>query len=260
LINRVFKKLTGSEFIWDEIRRSPDNSSFLIMVRTEGNKESLPIQKVSQGTLSVISIFGVIYNYLTLRYPQVSRSEVTKQHAIIIIDEIDAHLHPSWQQKLIGLLREEFPNIQFLISAHSPLVVAGCKEGEVSVLRKSANGFITETIVKSLIGVPIADIFQMIFDIEEKDDTYLEILAMLPFKDMMEKRFSELTNKAQKNEKDVAELEELSQQLNKLKYHNQVVTLRNSKDELDDLKNKYAQKELENKKLSIENDQLRESN
>ncbi len=257
LINRVFYRLTRNEFVWDDIKWSPDNSSFIITVRTEGNEESLPIQKVSQGTLSIIVIFGLIYNYLLLRYPNITDSNLCKQHAIVIIDEIDAHLHPSWQQKIIGLLREEFPNVQFIITAHSPLVVAGCQEGEVSVLRKTSSGFAIETIEKNLIGLPIADIFQLVFEIEEKDEMYLEILALLPFKDVIEKKLQQLQNKVNKTKEDELEFKTLSSQIQKLSYLDQVVAIRDSKDLYENLKSEYAQKEFENLKLSQENNDLK---
>ncbi len=109
LINRVFRKLTHRDFGWNDIKPTEDRSSYIITVTSEGNQHPLPLQKVSQGTLSVLSIIGLIFHYLTLRYPTVTRSELSKQQAIVVIDEIDAHLHPGWQQKIIGILRRNFP-------------------------------------------------------------------------------------------------------------------------------------------------------
>ena len=49
----------------------------------------------------------------------------SKLSGIVIIDEIDQHLHPSWQRKIISLLESRFPNIQFIVATHSPLCAAG---------------------------------------------------------------------------------------------------------------------------------------
>jgi predicted ATP-binding protein involved in virulence len=232
LINRIFKALTGSEFRWDSIKPAQDNSGFIIKVFADGNiEESIAIQKVSQGTISVLAIFGVIYHYLSLRYPKTDRSQVAKQHAIVMIDEIDAHLHPSWQQKIIALLSAEFPNIQFIITAHSPLIVAGCKENEASVLRKTTDGFVIEKIEKSLLGLPIAEIFQIIFEIEERDEMYLEISALLPFKSMIESRYQELAPITKKNKEQENEFEKLTFQMRQLKYTSQVSAIRKSYDQ-----------------------------
>ena len=87
----------------------------------------------------------IIHSFLKAVYGD--KEDILKQHAIVIIDELDAHIHPSWQQKLASLLRENFPNVQFIVSAHSPLLIEGCRSGEVSVLRRSENGkFKIETI------------------------------------------------------------------------------------------------------------------
>lgn len=237
LIRRVFKRLTGSEFVWDTIQRTEDNSGFIIKVKTEGADTSLPIQKASQGTLSVVAMIGTMYHYMSLRYPAVSRKQVTRQPAIIFIDEIDAHLHPSWQQKIIGILRNEFPNTQFIISAHSPLVIAGCKEEEVCVMRKRDKGFTMEIIESNLIGKPIADIFRMIFEVEEKNEMYLQLAALMPFKNSIKSKAQALREKTTRDEKEEQQLQELEQQIENFVYLEQFDSIRSTFEELEDLKN-----------------------
>lgn len=249
LIRRVFKRLTGQDFRWETIQRTQDNSGFIIRVLTEGSDTPLPIQKVSQGTLSVISMIGLMYHYLALRYPDVPRSKVTKQPAIIFIDEIDAHLHPSWQQKIIGILRSEFPEVQFIITAHSPLVISGCREEEVTVLRKRAAGFTMEVIESNLIGKPIADIFRMIFEIEEKDEMYLQLSALLPFKNAIRSKAELLRNKTNRSEKEQQQLDELEQQIENFIYLEQFDTIRSTYDEMEDLKHSNESLRLEVDKL-----------
>lgn len=218
MIGRVFRTLTGQEIGWKDVRRSQDNSGYIITVRTEGMPFDLPIQKVSQGALSVLAIFGLIYHYLSLRYPDVTDEDLTARPAIVFIDEIDAHLHPSWQQKIIKLLRDIFPNIQFIITAHSPLVVMGCKEEEVAVLRKRAEGFAIETIDANLIGRPVADVYRLVFEIEEKDGLYLELAALLPFRKSIEEEYNLLRGKTSRSTGDEKRLTELEHQMEKFRY------------------------------------------
>jgi hypothetical protein len=45
--------------------------------------------------------------------------------AVVLVDELDLHLHPQWQRRITGYLDELFPNVQFIVTAHSPLVVQG---------------------------------------------------------------------------------------------------------------------------------------
>ena len=55
---------------------------------------------------------------------------------IVLIDEIDTHLHPKWQRKIIPKLREIFPNIQFVVTTHSPLVVQNLDKENIRILRE----------------------------------------------------------------------------------------------------------------------------
>jgi hypothetical protein len=50
---------------------------------------------------------------------------------LVLIDELDAHMHPRWQQVLVHRLKEHFPNIQFIACTHSPLIVGGLDKEEV---------------------------------------------------------------------------------------------------------------------------------
>ncbi|MCX6579294.1 MAG: AAA family ATPase [Candidatus Aminicenantes bacterium] len=209
LIHKVIGELTDSGFTFDKINPL-GTARFRIEVITEGNQAPLPLQQASQGTLSVLAIFGLIYEYLKAIFPDIPEKELLFQPAIVFIDELDAHLHPSWQQKIIRLLRENFPNIQFFVTAHSPLVVAGCKEGEVAVLRKGENGFRVEVSEQDFIGTEAKELYERVFEIEESDEPYLRYLAMAPFKGEMEEKIKELENKRKKKPLSKKEEDELS--------------------------------------------------
>jgi uncharacterized protein (TIGR02646 family) len=56
--------------------------------------------------------------------------------AIVLIDELDAHLHPRWKMRIVRALREAFPQVQFITSTHDPLVLRGIRNGEVAVLQR----------------------------------------------------------------------------------------------------------------------------
>jgi ABC-type multidrug transport system ATPase subunit len=212
LLHKVVRELTDKEFEFDEIK-AIGSARFEIKVITEGNKENpLPLQKASQGTLSILSIFGLIYYYLTSVFPDTPEEELLKKPAIVFIDEIDAHLHPSWQQKIIGLLRENFPNVQFIVTAHSPLVVAGCYENEVAVLRKvrkEENGFTIENIEGHFIGTPTSELLKELFETEDIDDTYLYYATLLSLQKYRSARITELESKETLKEDEEVELNNL---------------------------------------------------
>jgi predicted ATP-binding protein involved in virulence len=253
LIRRVFKRLTGEDFTWIEVLLAQSGSGYSIMVKTESG-QNLPIQKVSQGTLSVISIVGLIFHYLSLRFPDTDRKFLGKrQKALVFIDEIDAHLHPIWQQKIIGIIKKEFPNVQFIISAHSPQIVAGCKEGEVSVMRKAnENNFSIKTLQENFIGMPIDDVFKKVFETEEKDETFREISSLLPFKNIIKKRIAELEQKTSLNPAEEIELSKLQDQADLFIYFDQVNTDTDRSDKLAEAAYQIEALQMEKSELSAQ--------
>jgi predicted ATP-binding protein involved in virulence len=56
---------------------------------------------------------------------------------IVLIDEIDAHLHPTWKMRIVSGLREAFPRMQFIVTSHDPLTLRGIHNGEIAVLQRN---------------------------------------------------------------------------------------------------------------------------
>ncbi|MBG23280.1 MAG: recombinase RecF [Idiomarinaceae bacterium] len=80
----------------------------------------LSVLQLSQGEKSVLALVADIARRLTLLNPQ--SSSPLKGCGVVLIDEIDLHLHPGWQQQVVPRLRSTFPNIQFIVTTHSPQV------------------------------------------------------------------------------------------------------------------------------------------
>jgi hypothetical protein len=254
LIEQVVQQLTGSMFSFHNVARL-ESASFEITVLTEGNEDNpLPIQYASQGTLSVLAMFGLIYSYLKSVFGQrIPEDELLSQRAVVFIDELDAHLHPIWQYKIIGLLREHFPNIQFIVTAHSPLVVGGCLNDEVAVLRRDKdNRFIVEQFVNDFIGWRPEEIYEKVFQVEGTDESYQYYLALYPFKDKIQTRVNELN---QKENLIVEEEEERRALRQKLYYLDKVHSKQDERDQYRQLlmENRSLRRELEILKQSLGN-------
>jgi predicted ATP-binding protein involved in virulence len=67
-------------------------------------------------------------------YPQAP--EPWNGSVLVLVDELDVHLHPDWQRRILPLLREHFAGMQLIATTHSPLVVTDAEAGEVIVLRR----------------------------------------------------------------------------------------------------------------------------
>ena len=91
--------------------------------------------------------------------------------AILLIDEIENHLHPTWQRRVIPALLEYFPGLQIFATTHSPFVVAGLKAGQVHLLRRDENGVVTaSTNTEDIIGWTADEILRTWMGVDEPTD------------------------------------------------------------------------------------------
>lgn len=92
----------------------------------------VPFGSVSQGMSSIFNWTGVLVQRLYDVYPDSKAAH--REHAIVLIDEIDVHLHPDWQRRLVELIKRFFPNVQVLATTHSPLIASSLEAHELRVL------------------------------------------------------------------------------------------------------------------------------
>ena len=94
-----------------------------------------------------------------------------KKPAILLIDEIENHLHPTWQRRVIPALLEHFPGLQIFATTHSPFVVAGLKAGQVHVLKRDENGVVTaSTNEQDVIGWTMDEILRGLMGVDDPTD------------------------------------------------------------------------------------------
>ncbi len=92
-----------------------------ISVKIRGSKQ--PLSASGDGYHSTVTWVLDLLSWRYLYEPD----NLTNIHGIVLIDEIDQHLHPRWQRNIMQLLQESFPNVQFIATTHSPLVASGCE-------------------------------------------------------------------------------------------------------------------------------------
>ena len=93
-----------------------------------------------------------------------------KKPAILFIDEIENHLHPTWQRRVIPALLDHFPGLQIFATTHSPFVVAGLKAGQVHLLRRDENGVTATTNTEDVIGWTADEILRTMMGVDEPTD------------------------------------------------------------------------------------------
>jgi uncharacterized protein (TIGR02646 family) len=92
---------------------------------------SSTLEQLSGGYQSVVALAADIMQVMLTHWDAVEDSE-----GIVLIDEVDAHLHPRWRIEIIELLRKVFPRVQFILTTHDPLCLVGTLPGEVYILRR----------------------------------------------------------------------------------------------------------------------------
>jgi hypothetical protein len=99
---------------------------------------------LSSGFKSIIFILLGIIRELEFRFNHDNNAILAKDFdGIILIDEVELHLHPEWQGRIISILKETFPKVQFFITTHSPHVVQTAEKDEVIALQRIQENNIT---------------------------------------------------------------------------------------------------------------------
>ena len=148
----------------------------------------VPFDELSQGMASVFNWIGVLLQRLYDVYPAEGELPPEKRHAVVLVDEIDAHLHPDWQRRLVSLTKVRFPHIQVIATAHSPLLAGSLHENETIVAKRDGeSGAVTlAALAENLFGKSSQDIltgpaFRLSSDrntvVEGKIGEYMELRA-----------------------------------------------------------------------------------
>jgi energy-coupling factor transporter ATP-binding protein EcfA2 len=138
LMNHFFQ-LTGSLIEGVRVERGTVRpESFEVTVHTDDGE--VPIEALSQGTSSLMGWVGIVLQRLYEVYGE--DEDPTQRYVLVLIDELDAHLHPAWQQTLAQKLTSIFPNAQFIATTHSPLIVGGMTPEQVILLVRDDDGIV----------------------------------------------------------------------------------------------------------------------
>lgn len=101
------------------------------LIKFKVNDLTVPSISLSDGFRSVIALTGDLIWRLLQAFPDMD--DPTQASGVVLIDELDIHLHPIWQRDIAGRLRDIFPNLQFIVATHSPLVAIGAGEDALTL-------------------------------------------------------------------------------------------------------------------------------
>lgn len=97
-----------------------------LQMKIDKGNISLNVSQMSDGEKCTMALLGDLARRLTLANPTLENPLLGK--GIVLIDEIELHMHPSWQRKILSTLKNTFPNVQFIVTTHSPIILSEVNE------------------------------------------------------------------------------------------------------------------------------------
>lgn len=108
------------------------------------------------------------------RIPWQDNTPVLQRPFLLLLDEIDVHLHPSWQRKVLPLVQRMFPNAQIIASTHSPFVVGSMVDGRIITLGLRGSSAFVKDVSEPQLGVSYPAVLRSIFGIDSEFDVDTE--------------------------------------------------------------------------------------
>lgn len=156
-----------------------------------GNAEKHPFHELSAGYRNMLSLVADIAYRMALLNPQLLDEVTQKTEGIVLIDEIDLHLHPIWQKKILNTLRTIFPCVQFIVTTHAPSIISSAKREELLILNDEhcyssdfeVYGKDVNSVLSEIMGTPerpdeiaqMFDEFRTLLDNEQYDEAKMKL-------------------------------------------------------------------------------------
>lgn len=106
--------------------------------RIRNPREVLMVSQLSDGYRNTLSMVADIAYRMAVLNPQLRGAAIAETPGIVLIDEIDLHLHPGWQQHILPDLMELFPQVQFIVTTHAPAVISSVESQHIILLDDNA--------------------------------------------------------------------------------------------------------------------------
>lgn len=169
-----------------------------ILFDTQGQK--VPTINLSDGYRSVLALVGDMIWRMLEAFPD--SDNPLNEDGVVLIDELDIHLHPIWQRNIAQYLRKQFPNIQFIVATHSPLIAAGAGEDAKAYRFKLENNIARTDSIKS-------DIFAMDVNQILQTDAFGLISTFSPDMETKLERYHQIRRKKTRTETEERDLQML---------------------------------------------------
>jgi predicted ATP-binding protein involved in virulence len=149
---------------------------FPLRMTVQKQGEELIINQLSDGEKCLLAMVGDLARRLAIANPGLENP--LEGAGIVLIDEIELHLHPKWQREIIPALTRTFPNCQFIVTTHSPQVISHVKPEGIYILEKTESG-VTAYRPESSYGRDSNSILEDLMNVSERPEKIQEELLQL---------------------------------------------------------------------------------
>ncbi|MHA6788141.1 AAA family ATPase [Pseudomonas bijieensis] len=138
---RALRVILSIEGAFEVMERDFDNQRCLIVTATSGNHahNRTPLSLASSGYRSMLAMVCDIIQGLMSGHLHTFVESLETARAVVLIDEVEAHLHPRWKIQIMRALRSALPKVTFIVTTHDPLCLRGMEAGEVIVMQRVAS-------------------------------------------------------------------------------------------------------------------------
>jgi hypothetical protein len=182
----LFQKIIHAIFA-GELQAGSDDSGIRFAVSEGEHIDALDLPDGYRSSAAWIADLCAIW---CDKAPEIAaKGDPADMQGIVLIDEIDLHLHPSLQRRLVTQLRKLMPKVQWIVTTHSPLILANFDSNEIIALEhgklreldRQILGFTSDQIYEWLMGTtPSGEAIEQVLEKDEDDDEIAELLDMSP--------------------------------------------------------------------------------
>lgn len=158
---------------WHGLEYSAEHEELVLNHETHGR---LKVSQLSDGIRNMLALVGdIAYRCYKLNAHQ-GEAAPRRTHGVVLIDEVDMHLHPGWQQTVLTDLAAAFPNLQFIVTTHSPQVLTSVDSSCIRLLSQEADPesgkqrTVIELVALQTRGVASSDLLAQIMGVDPIPD------------------------------------------------------------------------------------------
>ena len=131
-----------------------------------GKSENLSLSQLSGGYRIMLAVVGDLARRMAHGNPHLT--DPLASEAIVLIDEIELHLHPEWQQHILSDLTRTFPNAQFIVSTHSPQVLTTLRPEQIVKLSREDGRIVAGRATEPTYGAEAGDVLNVVMGVDER--------------------------------------------------------------------------------------------